>query len=85
MPRGAVILAINAKPIEGIDDFAAAITRAGHGERLSMRYTTIDDPNGTQLRSVRVDRRWFPGKRCERNDASGVWDCTPLAEGLASY
>ncbi len=84
VPRGAVILAINGKPVAGIDDFAAVIAKAGHGERLAVRYTTIDDPNGTQLRSVRVDRRWFPARRCQRNDASGLWDCTPLAQGPAA-
>ena len=45
---------------------------------------SIDDPNGSQLRSIRMDRLWFPARHCERNDASGVWDCKDLSPGPAS-
>lgn len=81
LPRGAVVQSIDGKEIAGIDDFEAAIARLGNGDRVAMRYTTIDDPNGSQLRSVRMDRRWFPAKRCTRNDASGLWDCAEIAKG----
>ncbi len=49
-----------------------------------MRFITIDDPNGSQLRSIRMDRLWFPARHCDRNDATGVWDCKDLAPGPAS-
>ena len=81
VPRGAIVLAVNAKATEGIDDFAAAIAALGDGDRAAVRFTTIDDPNGSQLRSVRMDRRWFPVRRCQRNDTTGIWDCADLAPG----
>ncbi|MGQ0836183.1 MAG: trypsin-like peptidase domain-containing protein [Gammaproteobacteria bacterium] len=81
VPRGAVITALNSKKIDGIDDLDAAVAQLGDGDRAAVRFFTIDDPNGSQLRSVRMDRRWFPAKRCERDDALGLWPCKPLAAG----
>ena len=83
IPRGAVVLSVDGKQIGGIDDFEAAIAALGHGDRAALRFSTIDDPNGSQLRSVRMDRRWFPARRCTRNDASGTWDCVDIARGPA--
>jgi S1-C subfamily serine protease len=83
VPRGAVILGVNGKEISGIDDFQATLAGLAHGERAAVRFTTIDDPNGSQLRSVRIDRRWFPARRCTRNDTSGLWDCVDLPPGPA--
>ena len=36
-----------------------------------MRYITIDDPNSSQLRAIRMDRLWFPAHHCDRDDAGG--------------
>ncbi|MCU0760678.1 MAG: PDZ domain-containing protein [Steroidobacteraceae bacterium] len=81
IPRGAVILSVDGKEVSGLDDFQRAIAALGHGDRAAMRYSTIDDPNGSQLRSVRMDRRWFPARRCSRNDLSGLWDCAEIDGG----
>jgi S1-C subfamily serine protease len=84
IPRGAVISSFNSKPIGDIDDLEAAVSELGDGDRAAVRYSTIDDPNGSQLRSVRMDRRWFPAKRCTRNDHEGIWDCHVLPSGPVS-
>jgi S1-C subfamily serine protease len=78
VPRGAVITAVNATRVDGLADFAAAVAGLADGARMAVRYFTIDDPTRTQVASVRVDRRWFPARRCQRNDASGYWDCSEL-------
>jgi S1-C subfamily serine protease len=84
IPRGAVISAFNSKEVSTGDDLEAAIAELGDGERATVRFTTIDDPNGSQLRSVRMDRRWFPGRHCTRDDLMGVWDCKDLPAGPKS-
>ncbi|MEP7246905.1 MAG: trypsin-like peptidase domain-containing protein, partial [Gammaproteobacteria bacterium] len=84
VPRGAVISSFNSKEISGIDDLEAAVKELGDGDRAAVRFSTIDDPNGSQLRSVRMDRRWFPGHRCARDDVHGLWNCTDLAAGPPS-
>ncbi len=83
VPRGAVISSFNSKDVANIDDLETALKDLGDGDRAAVRFSTIDDPNGSQLRSVRMDRRWFPAHRCTRNDAKGVWDCNDLAPGPA--
>ncbi len=81
VPRGAIVLEVDGKPVAGLADFEAALAKLGHGDRATLRYTTLDDPNGSQLRSVRIDRRWFPVRHCQRNDAAGIWDCADLPPG----
>jgi len=84
VPRGALITEVNSKPVATLADFEAAIAPLGDGQRFAVRYLTIDDPNRGELRSVHMDRRWFPARHCERNDASGFWDCTALPAGAAA-
>jgi S1-C subfamily serine protease len=79
VPRGAVITELNSKPIATLADFEAGIADLGDGARFSVRYLTLDDPNHAELRSVHMDRRWFPARHCMRNDSTGYWDCKVLA------
>ena len=83
IPRGALITAVNSQPVNNTSDFRAQLAQFADGDRAAMRFTTIDDPNGTQLRSVRIDRRWFPARACHRDDATGLWPCDPLESGPA--
>jgi S1-C subfamily serine protease len=78
VPRGAVITEVNAGKVQDLADFAAAVSGLGDGAQVAMRYTTIDDPNGSQLRTVRIDRRWFPARQCQRDDHAGYWQCADL-------
>ena len=84
IPRGAVLLTLNGKSVDTLAAFEEGIAALGDGERASVRYLTIDDPNSTDLRTIRMDRLWFPAHHCERNDASGVWDCRDLPAGPAA-
>jgi S1-C subfamily serine protease len=81
IPRGAVITQLHGKKIDTIEDVDAAVANLGDGDRTTVRFFTIDDPNGSQLRAFRMDRRWFPAIRCERDDKQGLWPCKPLAAG----
>jgi len=83
VPRGAVITAVNSKPVATIDDMHKVIADFGDRARATVRFFTIDDPNGSQLRALKMDRRWFPARRCNRDDAVGLWDCTELKSGPA--
>ncbi|MBV8743295.1 MAG: trypsin-like peptidase domain-containing protein [Sinobacteraceae bacterium] len=83
IPRGAVITRMDFEPIATLADAEEHIAQLGDGDRTAVRYITIDDPNGSQLRSVRMDRRWFPAHHCERDDREGIWDCKDLPAGPA--
>lgn len=76
--RGAVITAVNKQEVNNLDDFAKTVAAVPDGERMAVRYYTLEDTRRSQLRSVLVDRRWFPQRRCQRDDAAGLWNCTDL-------
>jgi S1-C subfamily serine protease len=81
VPRGAVIREVNSSPIDDLQDFQRALSRLGGGDYANIRFTTVDDPNGSQLGSFRMDRLWYPADQCVRDDTLGAWPCTPLAAG----
>ncbi len=84
VPRGAVISAVNSRPINTLDDFTSAIEGLGDGAQMAVRYQTIDDPNNSQLHSAIIDRHWFPARRCQRDDQAGYWRCVDLPAVAAS-
>ena len=83
IPRGAVILKLNGTSTDTLQQFEAGIAQLGDGDRVTARYLTIDDPNNTELRVLRMDRLWFPAHHCDRNDSAGLWDCRDLGPGPA--
>ena len=85
IPRGAVITSFDAKPMQTLADFEAALNGLANGDRVTVRYFTLDDPHGQQWRVVRMDRRWFPARKCHRDDTQGIWPCTDLADGPAAH
>ena len=81
IPRGAVVLTLNGARTDTLQQFEGGIAQLGDGDRATVRYLTIDDPNNTELRVVRMDRLWFPAHHCDRDDSRGLWDCHDLPQG----
>ncbi|MBV9621379.1 MAG: PDZ domain-containing protein [Gammaproteobacteria bacterium] len=81
--RGSVVLALNGHPTPTLAEFESGLAQLADGEHATVRFLTIEDPNGSELRSLRMDRLWFPAHHCERNDKIGAWDCHELAPGPA--
>lgn len=81
IPRGAVILAMDGKPTDNLTEFDAGLSLLANGDHAAVRYITIDDPSSSDLRSIRMDRLWFPAHHCIRDDTTGLWPCTDLAPG----
>jgi pro-apoptotic serine protease NMA111 len=79
LPRGAVIVAVNGEPTPDVHALRAIIETMPDQARIAVRYYDFDNPRATQLRSVRIDRRWFPASHCRRDDALGAWPCEALA------
>lgn len=84
IPRGAVIQSVDGKPMATLADFESTLAELAQTERATVRYFTLDDPRGRQWRVIRMDRRWFPARKCQRDDALGIWPCEPLADGPVS-
>ncbi len=76
--RGDVVVAFDGKPVDTLDDLQAALETLDDGARVRLRFFEPDDPQHPILGSITVDRRWFPARRCERDDGTGTWPCTAL-------
>jgi S1-C subfamily serine protease len=81
IPRGALISMFDGKKIEGLADFEAALAGLADGARAAVRYVTLEDPRAVQLKVIRVDRLWFPSRKCKRDDNTGSWPCMSLESG----
>ncbi len=80
IPRSAVITEVNGIETHNLAEFRKAIQGLDDQERTTVRFYTFNEPQGTQLRTVRMDRRWFPAAECYREDDSGAWPCEPLPD-----
>ena len=83
IPHGALISSFNGKKMHNLADFQAALADLADGARAPVRYVTLEDPRTTQLKVIRMDRRWFPARKCKRDDSLGTWPCVALSAGPA--
>jgi S1-C subfamily serine protease len=81
IPRGAVLTELAGRPLASLADALAVFRTLGHGERVTLRYFTMEESRAPQLTTLRVDRAWFPARHCVRDDASGLWPCEGIAAG----
>ncbi|MGH8195429.1 MAG: PDZ domain-containing protein [Woeseiaceae bacterium] len=79
--RGAVISEVDGTAVDDIDDLEKALAELADGDRATLRYYTLEDPRNSIVRSVQMDRTWFPARYCTRNDETGVWPCRDMKKG----
>jgi len=79
IPRGAVIVELAGTPVATVEAATALLAGMADGQLASVKYFTIDDARSPELKSVRIDRRWFPARDCHRDDTLGFWPCEELA------
>ncbi len=80
VPRGAVIKAINKQPVKNIDDVETILAGLADGEQSAVQYITFKETRRKHLSIMRMDRKWFPLKKCFRDDRLGIWPCETLVE-----
>ena len=81
IPHGALLSSFNGKKVETLVDFEAALADLADGARAAVRYVTLEDPRAMQLKVIRMDRRWFPARKCKRDDTLGFWPCVGIESG----
>jgi S1-C subfamily serine protease len=81
IPRGAVITEVGGETVNSIADLRTQLADLADGDRTTFRFNTIEDPRNSIVRSVEMDRTWFPARHCVRDDKSGVWPCEDLSAG----
>jgi S1-C subfamily serine protease len=80
IPRGAVLIELGGQPVATVEDATRILGSLPDGALVPVKYFTLEDTRSPQLRSLRVDRRWFPARSCHRDDTLGLWPCDPLPE-----
>jgi S1-C subfamily serine protease len=81
IPHAALISSFNGKKIDNLKDFEAALADLADGARAPVRYVTLEDPRAVQVKVIRMDRSWFPARKCKRDDALGTWPCIGINPG----
>jgi S1-C subfamily serine protease len=77
IPARSVITDLDGQPAPDLASFEALLAARPDGAPLAVRFFLLSDPRVPRVAAARVDRRWFPMQRCERDDAAGVWSCRP--------
>ena len=80
VPRGAVISSVAGKPVATLADFQLAVAGLADGARVTVRYTTLENPTGSETKVMRMDRRWYAARECRRDDQTGLWPCRDLPQ-----
>ena len=80
IPRASLIMSIDGETMHNLDDLQRVLERLPEGQRASVRFAQFDDPQTERQRLITNDRRWFPAKRCTRDDRQGLWPCEALAQ-----
>jgi S1-C subfamily serine protease len=76
VPTGIVITAVGGERVTTLEDFEAAMARFSRGARVPVRYFALANPRTERVAVITHDRRWFPMRRCTRDDATGGWPCS---------
>ena len=81
--RGSVIVAVGEETVRSLDDFERVLGALADRERATIRFYAFEDPAASRLGIFRMERRWYPAERCQRDDVSGLWPCRMLDAGPA--
>ncbi|MBF8291714.1 MAG: hypothetical protein HW392_541 [Steroidobacteraceae bacterium] len=81
IPRGAVLTELDGRPMTSLADALAVFRTLGDGQRVTVRHFTMEETRFPQLRSLRIDRGWFPARHCKRDDSIGLWPCEDVTAG----
>jgi S1-C subfamily serine protease len=81
IPHGALISSFDGHKTLKLADFETALAGLADGARAPVRYVTLEDPHAQQLKVIRMDRKWFPARKCKRDDTQGIWPCVNLSVG----
>lgn len=72
-----VLTHIDGEEATSLDHLEELFAGLYDGERIPVRFFRLREPRNPQIALVTSDRRWFPMKRCWRDDRAGRWPCEP--------
>ncbi len=79
IPDGALLTGVGTEEARTLATVEEALARPATGDRVPVRWIDPREPRREQVAVVTIDRRWFPMRRCTRDDATGTWPCVASA------
>lgn len=81
IPAGAVVTALGGAAVPDLDALERRLAAEPDGARIPVRWFVLERPRTPRVSVLPVDRRWYPMRRCVRDDRFGTWPCrdTPPA------
>lgn len=79
IPSRVVLTEIDGVPIQSLGDLEARLAAMPEHSRFQVGYFGLGAARVPSLGVVHLDRRWFPMRRCTRDDALGRFRCEPSA------
>lgn len=76
IPRSALIREVGGTPVSTLDELWEVFSATPDGASLPIRYSSIHESWREQMGVVKMDHKWFPFRRCDRDDTQRFWACT---------
>jgi S1-C subfamily serine protease len=76
VPDSALIREVGGEPVPTLDALWEVLQNTPDGQSLPIRYATLSESWREQIALARMDHKWAPLRRCERNDSTRFWQCT---------
>jgi hypothetical protein len=80
VPSRVVITEVDGEPVKDLDEFERLVAARADGTRFLVRYFPVFAARSSAVAVVTLDRRWFPMRRCDRDDSVGLWVCRPAED-----
>jgi len=75
VPAGAIISHVDGEPVPDLDAMQKVLEARAQGDRLRIRFNTVNDIRHAYETVAVMDRRWYTMRRCVRDDTDGSWPC----------
>jgi S1-C subfamily serine protease len=75
---GAVLIEADGAPIQTLADLEGTLAGKGDRDTVRVRWFTLSRPQQPVESAVRMERRWFAARTCDRDDVHGSWTCQDL-------
>ena len=78
VPKGAVIISLEGRPVDNLQDFVDAVNSTETIDRKRIRYIVPGREFSSEQAQFQLDKRWFGQRLCSRRDDVRFWDCNEL-------
>lgn len=75
IPDSSLIREVGGQPVSTLDELWTVLQSTHDGQSLPIRYASLSESWREQVALARMDHKWAPLRRCERNDTARLWSC----------